>query len=231
MDRAKPVEGPGLWNFFLCQLCPSWDWFAAGSTFLWGEAGGRKGRQLTLSLWLLLHPDVRGRSIFWGTAHQLLPSCTRNTGLQIQTWKPTKIPNDRRASHVHNLTPNLHCLCILIPAFQSCPIPDPTSRRITSARMKATVSPYSDVSHQTVGLQLLGTVGCRPLPRTIFGLKAQISFHKLVTISVTLQAACTWASSDLESLCSGEHNQQLWVHRIANVCLSWSTNTVQNLTD
>lgn len=31
---------------------------------------------------------------FEAQAHQLLPSCTRYKGLQIRTWKPTKIPED-----------------------------------------------------------------------------------------------------------------------------------------
>lgn len=55
---------------------------------------------------------------------QLLPSCTRNKGLQIRTWKPTKIPEDRCASHVHNLMPNLHVpLVYPNPSFPEDAVP------------------------------------------------------------------------------------------------------------
>lgn len=115
--------------YSLASLCPSCDWFAEGSTFLRREVRREGGDSLrwvcdchcTGSCW---NPDVRSRSIFWGTAHQLLPSCTRNKGLQIQTWKPTKIPEDCHGSHVHNLMPNLHApLVYLNPSFPEDAVP------------------------------------------------------------------------------------------------------------
>lgn len=121
MGRAKPVQGPltplsklGM----VCRRihCPM-------------EGVEREGEQLEQavcchfigSCW---NPDIVGRGIFWGSAHQLLPSCTRNKGLQIRTWKPTKIPEDRCASHVHNLMPNLHApLVYLNPSFPGDAVP------------------------------------------------------------------------------------------------------------
>lgn len=103
----------------------------------------------------------------------------------------------------------MHCLCILIPAFQTM-LSHPWSHQQMDYICPNESHSFSLLRFfpPNCWMQLLP----RPLPYALFALNAEIFFHKLVTVSVTLQAAWTWASSDLESLCSNEHNQHFRAH-------------------
>lgn len=60
--------------------------------------------------------------------------------------------------------------------------------------------------------KLLDAAVTQPLLYEVFSLNVEIFFPKLITISVTLQAAWTQASSDLGSLCSNKHNPNFRAH-------------------
>lgn len=70
------------------------------------------------------NPDVRDRSIFWGTAHQC---CLHAPEIKDSKSKPgskPKLPEDHRTSHVRNLIPNLHALLVYVnPSFPEDAVP------------------------------------------------------------------------------------------------------------
>lgn len=201
--------------FPLASLCPSWDWFAEGSTFLWREVRREGGTACAecVTVIALGHAGIRTSGAEASFEAQHISCCLHAPEIKDSKSKPGSQPKYQKTVMVRMCIIwcliCMHHLCILIPAFQRM-LPHPWSHQQMDY-----ICPNESHSFTLLRffppnywMQLLP----RPLPYAVFGLNAEIFFHKLVTISVTLQAAWPWASSDLESLCSHEYNQHFWAH-------------------
>lgn len=173
--------------------------------------------------------DGQGKACGRTWTRKVGPSWTRKKGLQMWAWKTTNIPKGYCVSCAHNLMPNWHApLVHPHPSFPGDAVP-PLMLSADGLHLPKWKAQFHSTQIFPTKLQLLDAVGCWPLTHKAFALNAQIFFHKLVTTSVTFQAAWAQARCELKSPCSRECSQYFWAHGAANVCLARISHAVQKL--
>lgn len=210
--KLSPLNGPALPVWWagqsLCKvlwhLCPSWEWSAEGSTVPRKEQRGKGNSLSRLCAAISSGPagirTLRAEASFEA---QHISCCLHAPEIKDSKSEPGSQPKYQKIvvllMCIIWCLICMHCLCILIPAFQR------TLSHPWSHQQMDSICPHESYSFTLLRffppncwIQLLLP---RLLPYAALGLNAEIFFHKTVTISVTFQAAWKWVSSGLQPLC------------------------------